>query len=118
MRGIASVVEKIAACDPDELHISSVTSFELFTGVEKCARPDNERLKVENLIRTVGQLEFDLQAAKTGARIRAELEGRGETIGPYDLLLAGQAMTLGLTLVTNNVREFSRISGLECEDWR
>ena len=51
------------------------------------------------------------------ALVRAELEAAGQVCGPYDLLLAGHALALGLTLVTNNVREFSRVSGLGIEDW-
>ena len=54
---------------------------------------------------------------RSSALLRAELESAGQVCGPYDLLLAGHALALGLTLVTNNVREFSRVSGLVIEDW-
>ena len=60
---------------------------------------------------------FDLTAARAAAGIRSELEGRGLSIGPMDLLIAGTALSRGAVLVTNNVKEFSRIQGLRIEDW-
>lgn len=117
MRGTASVIAAISARDPVEVMVSSVTSYELFTGIEKCANPKRERGKVETLLNMLAQLDFDLAAAKESARIRAELESRGETIGPYDVLLAGQALSRGLTLVTGNTGEFRRVAGLALEDW-
>ena len=62
-------------------------------------------------------LPFDETAARRAASVRAELEAAGNVCGPYDLLLAGHALALGLTLATNNVREFSRVGGLVVEDW-
>ena len=62
-------------------------------------------------------LPFDDTAARRAALVRAELEAAGQVCGPTDLLLAGHALALGLTPVTNNVREFSRVSGLGIEDW-
>lgn len=118
MRGVPAVVAAIAAHDPDEVFISSVTAYELYTGVEKCSNAVRERTAVENLLNTLRPVEFDLPAARDAARIRAELESRGERIGAYDLLLAGQAISLGYTLVTNNTREFSRVAMLTIEDWR
>lgn len=118
MRGTPSVVAAMTAHNPAELVVSSVTSYELHTGVEKCANPSHERSKVERFLNTLGQIEFDLPAAREAARIRADLESRGEMIGPYDVLLAGQAMSLALILVTNNTNEFARVSGLALEDWQ
>ena len=118
MRGTVPVVAAMAAHDPADLAVSSVTSYELYTGVEKCANPARERSKVERFLNALRQLEFDRLAAREAARIRADLESRGEMIGPYDVLLAGQAMSLGLILVTNNTNEFARIPGLTLEDWQ
>ena len=118
MRGTTSVIAAIAAHDPVELGVSSVTSYELFTGVEKCAEPHRERSKVEKLFNTLLQIEFDLQAAREAARIRADLESRGEMIGPYDVLIAGQAISLGRTLVSGNTKEFARVQGLTVENWQ
>jgi tRNA(fMet)-specific endonuclease VapC len=63
------------------------------------------------------ELPLDRSAAEEAARIRADLERQGQTIGPYDLLIAGQACASGLPLVTNNVQEFRRVSTLKVESW-
>ena len=62
-------------------------------------------------------MPLDRAGAEAAANIRAELERQGTPIGPYDLLIAGQAVASGLTLVTNNVGEFKRVSGLKLESW-
>lgn len=119
MRGSsARTAAAMARRDPADIAVSSVTSYELFTGVEKCADPVRERSKVEQLLNTVRQVDFDLSAAKEAARIRAVLERQGEMIGPYDVLLAGHAVSLSLTLVTSNTNEFARVAGLSWEDWQ
>lgn len=118
MRNEARVVARLQSLQPHDCAISVVTGYELFTGVAKCAEPAKERTKVENLLRVVAELAFDAAAAREAARVRADLEFRGLTIGPYDLLLAGQALSLGLTLVTHNTAEFARVSGLRVEDWQ
>ena len=60
---------------------------------------------------------FDLEAALTYGDVRAELEAKGKPLGPLDTMIAAHARTLGLTLVTNNVREFKRVRGLAVENW-
>jgi tRNA(fMet)-specific endonuclease VapC len=62
-------------------------------------------------------LHFDNAAASHSGQIRAELKSKGTPIGPYDVLIAGHARSLGLVLVTNNTREFERVDGLRIEDW-
>ena len=62
-------------------------------------------------------LDFDGEAAEVYGQIRAELERKGTPIGPMDLLIAGHARSQGLILVTNNTREFARVTGLRIEDW-
>jgi tRNA(fMet)-specific endonuclease VapC len=63
-------------------------------------------------------LEFDKEDARCAAEIRAVLATAGQSVGPYDVLIAGQAVSLSLVLVTHNVGEFSRVSGLRLEDWQ
>ena len=70
------------------------------------------------LLATVNELPFDSQAAKEAARIRVQLEAQGKMIGPFDVLLAGQATAAGFRLVTHNTAEFSRVPGLLLEDWQ
>jgi hypothetical protein len=80
----------MAAVAPGDCAISTITADELYTGVEKCAKPAQERSKVELLLTTVWEMPFDPDAARESARVRALLESLGQAIGPYDVLLAGQ----------------------------
>jgi tRNA(fMet)-specific endonuclease VapC len=98
--------------------ISTITTYELYTGIEKCADPAKELRKVKRLLDTVGELPFDNQAAREAARIRALLESQGRMIGAYDVLLAGHALSAALTLVSANTAEFSRVPGLGLENWQ
>ncbi len=117
MRGKAAVVARLSQIPPDDCAVSTITSYELFTGVEKCARPAQERTRVNSLLLTLHVLPFDAAAAHEAAQIRALLEAKGQSIGPYDVLIAGHAIAAQLTLVTANTSEFSRVSGLSLEDW-
>src|SRR5438046_5793869 len=92
MRNEARVVQRMAAVPPGDCAISTITGYELYTGVEKCANPAKERAKVDLLLKTVLQMPFESAAATEAARIRALLESQGQPIGPYDTLLAGQAL--------------------------
>ncbi|MBZ5665163.1 MAG: type II toxin-antitoxin system VapC family toxin [Acidobacteriia bacterium] len=98
--------------------VSSVVAFELWYGVAKSARPEaNARLVETFFAGPVSLLAFEPEDAKVAGRVRASLEAVGKPIGAYDLLIAGQALRHQLTLVTANGREFSRVKGLEWEDW-
>jgi tRNA(fMet)-specific endonuclease VapC len=117
MRGHPVAVQRMAAVAPGDCAISTVTAYELYTGVEKCPKPAQERSKVELLLTTVWEMPFDADAAREAARLRALLESQGQAIGSYDVLLAGQALARSLALVTANTREFSRVPGLTLENW-
>ncbi len=117
MRGKSLVVSKMASVLPSDVAISSVTCYELYAGAEKCVYPQRERGKVDSFIGALRQVVFDFAAASQAAQFRAALEARGEMIGPYDVLIAGHAHSLGLTLVTGNTKEFARIAGLPLENW-
>ena len=73
--------------------------------------------KIEQLRRLIPAQPLDLDVAKHYGRLRADLEKKGVPIGAYDLLIAAHALTLGLTLVTNNLREFARVEGLRLDNW-
>jgi tRNA(fMet)-specific endonuclease VapC len=118
MRQDALVLQRLARLPPSECAISTITSYELYTGIEKCAAPAKELAKVQLLLATVIELVFDSQAARDAGRIRAFLESMGCMIGPYDVLLAGHARSAGLTLVSANTGEFSRVPGLSLENWQ
>jgi tRNA(fMet)-specific endonuclease VapC len=117
MRHHTLVLQRMAAVPPTDCAISSITSYELFTGVEKCADPAKELAKVNLLQATVSELVFDAEAAREAGRIRALLESQGCMIGAYDVLLAGHARSGTLILVTANTAEFSRVPGLNLENW-
>ncbi|MFN3389127.1 MAG: type II toxin-antitoxin system VapC family toxin [Allosphingosinicella sp.] len=99
------------------LSISTVVLFELLYGAQRSADPQRHRSDVEALAARLEVLPFDAQAAMHAAEIRAALERKGEPIGAYDLLIAGHARSRGLTVVTGNLREFTRVEGLRAEDW-
>ena len=117
MKGHEKAVQKMLALQPADCAISTVTSYELFTGVFKCQNPGRERQKVLRLMATVRVLPFDDAAATKAAEVRAHLESIGKVCGPYDMLLAGHALSRQLRVATNNVAEFTRVPGLTVEDW-
>jgi tRNA(fMet)-specific endonuclease VapC len=117
MRGRENAVVRLGALAPEDCAVSTVTTYELFTGVEKCKEPEREMAKVMRLLSALRVISFGESAARHAARVRADLERAGKICGPYDLLLAGHALSLGVRLVTNNVGEFSRADGLQVEDW-
>ena len=98
--------------------VSSVVLYELWYGVARSARrrENAERLRVF-LSGGIEVSAFDEEDAKTAGDLRATLEGAGTPIGPYDLLIAAQALRTGATLVTANVAEFTRVPGLQWQDW-
>ncbi|MFZ5496893.1 MAG: type II toxin-antitoxin system VapC family toxin [Verrucomicrobiota bacterium] len=118
LKGHPQVAARVEAVSPADCAVSSVTVFELAAGIRRCAQPERERKKIARLLAVVTVLPFDLKAAEEAARIRHELEAGGQKIGPYDLLIAGQALSASRTLISHNTREFSRIPGLRLADWR
>jgi tRNA(fMet)-specific endonuclease VapC len=116
----AAVRERFRQADKadDYLAVSSVVLFELWYGVEKSGRvqENTERLRIL-LSGDLDLLDFDDEDAQAAGRIRAALEKAGTPIGAYDLLIAGQALRRGLTVVTADTSEFSRVTGLSWEDW-
>lgn len=112
----AALREKFNA-EGSSLSISSVVLYELLYGAAKSARPTENRQQVEAFSERLEVLEFDADAALHAGEIRAELERAGNTIGAYDLLIAGHARSRGLIVVTNNSREFERVDGLRLENW-
>ena len=100
-----------------QMCISSVTVMELMYGVELSGQPQRNLANVEGFIARLDVLDYDAVAAVHTAQIRAELKRAGRQIGPYDQMIAGQARSRGLVVVTNNTKEFQRVAGLRIEDW-
>jgi tRNA(fMet)-specific endonuclease VapC len=97
--------------------ISAVTLSELLHGVEKSSRPDHNLRQVEDFTSRLDILDYGARAAAHYGEIRADLERRGTPIGVNDLHIAAHARSEGLTLVTNNLKEFDRVQGLLIENW-
>ncbi len=101
-----------------QLAVSSIVLFELWYGVARSRhRADNTQRLRSFMSGAVTVLPFEEEDAATAGDLRAELERRGTPIGPYDLLIAAQALRARTTLVTANVSEFRRVPGLNWEDW-
>jgi tRNA(fMet)-specific endonuclease VapC len=97
--------------------ISSITLAELFHGAEKSARVDDNLRTIEDFSSRLELLTYGAKAAQHYGSIRTALEKKGKTIGVNDLHIAAHARSEGLILVTNNLREFSRVPALQTENW-
>lgn len=98
--------------------ISAVTLGELVFGAEHSQQVERNLADIEAMAARLEVLPFDNKAAYHFGQIRAALYRTGQPIGPYDMMIAGQARAMGLILATNNVKEFERVPGLLLEDWR
>ena len=98
-----------------DLGISAIVANELFYGAFRSRRRADNLRRLDELRFPI--IDFDRDDARQAGIIRAELAARGTPIGPYDVLIAGQAVARDLILVTHNTREFNRVPGLQIEDW-
>ncbi len=118
MRGEpAKLLNRLAGIAADRLHLSALVLAELATGAELGTRKAATLAAVRDLTAGMPCVPFDAHAAMTYARIRAALERKGQMIGQLDCLIAAQAVARELVLVTDNLREFLRVPGLQCENW-
>jgi len=119
LRGRPGAVERMAAeMVAGELCVSAVSAFELVFGAEKSPRARDELAKVKAFLAGGPSVApFEATDAEAAGRLRATLSQRGEMIGAYDLLIAGQALARDWTVVTANTREFARVDGLRLETW-
>ncbi len=118
-RGDPLVVPRLHALPPARLAVPTLVVYELRYGLMRLppqsAQPRLQAL--EKLLNPLRILDFDEACAQMAATLRSQLEARGTPIGPHDLLIAATAMRHGAALVTRNVREFSRVAGLEVINW-
>jgi tRNA(fMet)-specific endonuclease VapC len=115
-KGGEYILERLKS-DPEQLCVSTIILNELYVGAELSARPDHHMQLVTELASRLTVLDFDDNAARHAADIRANLSRKGQLIGSNDMLIAGHARSLGLMLVTNDLSDFKRVDGLRCEDW-
>lgn len=112
------VLRRLQERGPDDFGISAITVAELWFGAAKSSRPRETRSSVDAFLEPFEILPFTVEAADDYADIRLELAKGGRPIGERDLLIAATARSRHLIVVTSNVREFGRVSGLQVEDWR
>jgi len=112
------VVARIQNSSPEDLFLSVVVVAELRYGADHSARRRSNHSRIDALVEEIEPLDFDLGAAATYGRVRAQLETGGTPIGPNDMLIAAHALSRGLTVVTDNTTEFRRVKGLKVENWR
>jgi len=112
-----SVKERFYQFRVGEVILSSITVSELYYGAYKSQHIEKNLLALENFLNYFRIEKFDLNASIEYGKIRSELERKGKVIGGMDMLIAAHALSLDVTLITNNLKEFSRISGLKLDNW-
>lgn len=118
LKGDAAIVARVQNASRGELAIPAVVLYELEYGTLRSRLPARRRRELQAGLEHIQHVPFDSVAAIAAASIRIELEKQGSTIGPFDILIAGTAVSRGAALVTNNAAEFSRVPGLRVLDWR
>lgn len=111
------LIQHITSLAIHDVVLPAIVVAELQYGVQKSADPHKNQQALLQFLTPYVIVDFDEAAALAYGRIRADLEQRGLPIGPLDLLIAAQALSRNLILVTNNTREFTRIARLQVEDW-
>ena len=111
------LLKRLSKVPVGDVCMSVITKAELLYGVEVSPKRRQDEAAVEALLRYVEVLDFPDEASSHYAKIRADLKTRGTMIGANDLLIAAHARSLGLTLITNNTREFRRIRHLVIDNW-
>lgn len=111
------VLQRFYAHHPGDIGISVITVAELQHGVYKSSQPAQSAKALAQFLLPLTEIDFTPEAAQVYGEIRAHLEKHGMSIGPLDLFIAAHALQLNLTVITNNVGEFSRVPGLRVENW-
>ncbi len=112
-----AVLERFRQYAPKDVAISTITLFELQYGIEKSQYRERSEDALAKFLLPLNLIDFGRSTAVETAIILAQLEKKGMPIGPYDLLIAGLARSLDMTLVTNNIKEFERVDDLQIENW-
>ena len=115
---VGQVPSTLEGWNASDLAISSIVAAELEVGIYKFFRPEMQRARLDLLYSRLRIDSFDESAARHYGEIRAELEKKGMSIGPHDLLIAAHARSLGATLITANIGEFKRVKGLKVLVWK
>ncbi len=113
----SNISNKVIAQPSGTIAVCTIVEAELYLGVYRSTRMQQNVALVSQFIAKFPNLPFDQNAANIAGQIGASLAAKGTPIGPYDLLIAAIALSHKLTLITHNVREFGRVNGLKYEDW-
>jgi tRNA(fMet)-specific endonuclease VapC len=116
-RSNEAVLKRLSQTPIADVCVSVITKSELMYGVEMSPRRQQDQMALDEYLRYVEVLDYPNEAAHHYAHIRAVLKRQGTMIGANDLFIAAHARSLGLTVVTNNTREFGRVEGLRIENW-
>jgi tRNA(fMet)-specific endonuclease VapC len=116
-KGEGGVADELLSRPPAEIAVPSIVLYELRYGILKSTAEGKLSRQLEEFSRSVDILEFGEREAEAAADIRTELEQKGTSIGPYDILIAGISRAHGGILVSRNLKEFRRVSGLQVVDW-
>ena len=111
------VVKRLERLAVDDVCISVISKAELLFGIELSPRREQDGNALRAFLQYAEVVDFSDRAAIFYAKVRADLQKRGTMIGANDLFIAAHALSLGLTLVTNNTREFRRVRDLVVENW-
>lgn len=111
------VLRQFKAHSIGDIGISCVTLAELRFGVEKSQQVEKNRQALDEFILPLEIADFDEKAAESYGKVRASLEKEGKPVGSMDMMIGAHALGLGVTLVTNNIREFKQIKHLKIVDW-
>jgi tRNA(fMet)-specific endonuclease VapC len=116
-KGTGGVAGNLLAVSPKDIGIPAVVLYELEYGIAKSSSPKKRTKQLEEFCALVEVLAFGNEEAKTSTTIRAALEKKGTPIGPYDVMIAGTALSKQGVLVTSNTKEFKRVPKLQIVDW-
>ena len=117
LKGKGRIAENLMASSPGQVGVPSVVLYELQVGVLKSDNPAKKQEILNRFMASMTVYPFSHEEAELAGEIRAELEKKGEPIGPYDVLIAATALANNKILVTNNTKEFRRVDRLQSVDW-
>ncbi len=115
LKGHSGLQAQVRQHQPSDFGLSAIVAHELFFGAYRGTRSTENLARIDALRFEV--VAFDAEDARIAGELRAALAAAGTPVGPYDVLIAGQALARGLTLITRNLREFRRITSIQVEDW-
>ena len=111
------VLNRFSKLKPGDVGVSTITVAELYYGVAKSSKPNQNTIALQEFLQPLIILDFTSEDSIAYGRIRSELEAEGKLIGAMDLLIASIAFSRALILVTNNEKEFNRVKDLKVENW-